>query len=563
MKNIILFLAVFLGSGLLFAQDQTVKFYLEDESFKTYNIEDIENISLIKTQSDLEMKIFLQGSLSESYPLVNIDSMKFESVDDIIRNLVIYVAGSESQSHLLADIDSIIFSQTSAPAPFIESIEFSSAIIGEEVTISGSNFGDTQGESSITFTGAIATDYTSWDDSEINVIVPMGTQTGYVSVIVNNIISNGKYFKVIPQISEINPTSGEVGGIVTITGTGFGPEQATSRVYFGDVQAIEFTSWDDTEIQVKVPAEATSGKVYIRIKSLLSNEVDFTIVEVPEITSINPTSFSEGEAITINGTGFGSTQSTSIVTFNNTDAIDITSWSDNKIICKTPVGAKSGKLSVTVSGYMSNQVDFTIIDLDPNEVKIGSQIWTKTNLDASTYRNGNPIPQVTNPQQWVNLTTGAWCYQENNSNNGTTYGKLYNWYAVNDPRGLAPEGYHIPSDEEWKTLEMYLGMSQSQADTTGNRGTDQGGKLKEAGTAHWQSPNDGATNETGFTALPGGGRGYEDGSYLLFGRFGYWWTSSEYDDSVAWYRIMTDFHPKVSRLRLSKNLGFSVRLIKD
>ncbi|MFC2131085.1 SUMF1/EgtB/PvdO family nonheme iron enzyme [Bacteroidota bacterium] len=397
MKNIFLFLVFYLCSGLLFAQDQTVKFYLDDNSFKTYNIEDIENISLIKAQSDLEMKIFLQGSLSESYPLVNIDSMKFESVDDIIRNLVIYVAGSEPQSHLLADIDSIIFSQTSAPAPFIESIEFSSAIIGEEVTISGSNFGDTQGESSVTFTGAIATDYTSWEDSEINVIVPMGAQTGYVSVIVNNIISNGKYFKVIPQISEINPTSGEVGDIITISGTGFGPEQATSRVYFGDIQADEFLDWNETEIKVKVPAEATSGKVYIRIKSLSSNEVDFTVIEIPTITAINPTSFTVGSDVTIEGSGFGFTQNGSTVAFNTIQATSIKYWNNSEIRCTVPIGATSGNLSVTVNSVKSNEMPYTIIELiETVLISSGSfQMGNTGSWPSSVYQPETPVHQVT------------------------------------------------------------------------------------------------------------------------------------------------------------------------
>lgn len=97
--------------------------------------------------------------------------------------------------------------------------------------------------------------------------------------------------------------------------------------------------------------------------------------------------------------------------------------------------------------------ELTII---PQEILIGNQTWTKKNLDVATYRNGDAIPQVQD-STWETLTTGAWCYYENNTDNGTTYGKLYNWYAVNDPRGLAPNGYHIPTDAEWTTLSTYLG----------------------------------------------------------------------------------------------------------
>jgi uncharacterized protein (TIGR02145 family) len=117
------------------------------------------------------------------------------------------------------------------------------------------------------------------------------------------------------------------------------------------------------------------------------------------------------------------------------------------------------------------------------------------NLDVTTYRNGDPIPEITDQTQWNNLTTGAWCYYQNNTANGAIYGKLYNWYAVNDPRGLAPVGYHVPSLAEYIILRDYLGGSSVA-----------GGPLKETGTTHWQTPNTGATNSSGFTLLGSGTR---------------------------------------------------------
>ncbi len=148
-----------------------------------------------------------------------------------------------------------------------------------------------------------------------------------------------------------------------------------------------------------------------------------------------------------------------------------------------------------------------------SEVRIGTQIWMTRNLNVSRYRNGDPIPQVQDPSAWAALTTGAWCYYENNTVNGTTYGKLYNWYAVNDPRGLAPTGYHVPSDGEWTTLTTFLG-GESVA----------GGKMKA--TTLWNSPNTGATNSSGFTGLPGGIRN-RFGSIFDIGFNGNWWSSSE------------------------------------
>jgi uncharacterized protein (TIGR02145 family) len=156
----------------------------------------------------------------------------------------------------------------------------------------------------------------------------------------------------------------------------------------------------------------------------------------------------------------------------------------------------------------------------PN-VTIGSQVWSSTNLDVTTYRDGTPIPQVTDPTQWAGLTTGAWCYYANNSTNGTTFGKLYNWYAVagihdTDPNTpnkiLAPTGWHVPSDAEWTSLITFLGGSSVA-----------GGKMKSTNTL-WQSPNTGANNESGFTGIPGGLRYYLDGVYFDLGGAGNWWS---------------------------------------
>ena len=116
------------------------------------------------------------------------------------------------------------------------------------------------------------------------------------------------------------------------------------------------------------------------------------------------------------------------------------------------------------------------VPLQNGEVEIGTQVWMTKNLNGSRYRNGDPIAQVTDLSIWVNLTSGAWCYYANNSSNGVVYGKLYNWYAVNDPRGLAPIGYHIPSDSEWTTLTTFLGGENVA-----------GGKMKAI--TLWDSPN--------------------------------------------------------------------------
>ena len=185
-------------------------------------------------------------------------------------------------------------------------------------------------------------------------------------------------------------------------------------------------------------------------------------------------------------------------------------------------------------------------------VIIGTQTWTTKNLDVATYRNGDAIPQVQDGIAWSNLTTGAWCYYyENNPATGTTYGKLYNWYAVNDSRGLAPTGYHIPTDAEWTNLTTYLG-GESVA----------GGKMKS--TSGWQNNGNygNGTNTSGFTGLPGGCR-YNNGNFYTIGALGNWWSSSEYDTYNARYRDLNNNNGNVYRYYNDKQNGFSVRCLRD
>ncbi|MFC1562338.1 FISUMP domain-containing protein, partial [candidate division KSB1 bacterium] len=187
-----------------------------------------------------------------------------------------------------------------------------------------------------------------------------------------------------------------------------------------------------------------------------------------------------------------------------------------------------GKTTDSKAVYIN--VTRTVTDIDENVyqiVQIGDQEWMVENLKVTRYRNGDAIPNVTDGSAWGGLSTGAYCTYYNNASNAAVYGHLYNWYAVDDSRGLAPEGWHVPTDEEWKELEMYLGMSQSEADTSGWRGTDEGDKLKETGTSHWGSPNAGATNESGFTALPGGYRSISTGTFLNFYHIAIFWSSTE------------------------------------
>lgn len=274
-----------------------------------------------------------------------------------------------------------------------------------------------------------------------------------------------------------------------------------------------------------------------------------------------------------------STDYSSSITITNGDVINITSTTVDTItngqvasqsncttniinqvsaVISTPTIIGNNCSSVIGSSRQVQTNDFTYVPTIINEcencvahdVVIGTQTWDGCNLNVSTYRNGDPIPQVTDPAEWVGLTTGAWCYYDNNITNDATYGKLYNWFAVNDPRGLAPTGYSIPSGEEWDILINYLG-GPSVA----------GGKLKEEGLCHWLTPNTDATNDSNFTALPGGFR-YPDGNFLYVGINGQFWTSTPYLTTAAYVRNIGYLYGVVSTVPYDNNFGYSVRCLK-
>ncbi|NQV37255.1 MAG: fibronectin type III domain-containing protein, partial [Candidatus Marinimicrobia bacterium] len=196
-------------------------------------------------------------------------------------------------------------------------------------------------------------------------------------------------------------------------------------------------------------------------------------------------------------------------------------------------------------------------------VTIGNQTWMKENLKATKYLNGDAIPTNYDNTDWSNLSTGAYAVYNDDNNNISTYGLLYNWYAVDDLRNIAPEGWRVPTDDDWKELEMYLGMSQAQADQTGQRGTNEGGKLKESGTIHWTSPNTGATNESGYTALPGGLRHPDNGNYSWVGTTGFLWSSMYYSSTHSWARALDYNSSLIDRSSNHKQNGFSIRCIKN
>jgi uncharacterized protein (TIGR02145 family) len=206
-----------------------------------------------------------------------------------------------------------------------------------------------------------------------------------------------------------------------------------------------------------------------------------------------------------------------------------------------------------------NQVNYTttgtVSDIEGNiynTVSIIGQVWMAENLKTTKYVNGDPIPNVTDSLLWISLATGAYCNYNNDTSYVNTYGRLYNWYAVNENRRLAPAGWHLPTSSELITLISNLGGAEFA-----------GGKIKEVGLTHWADPNDGATNESGYTALPGGFRN-PDAGFFDIGFSSIWWSASENDAWLAWYYAvwyggsglgLADY--------FSKTGGLSVRCLKD
>lgn len=185
------------------------------------------------------------------------------------------------------------------------------------------------------------------------------------------------------------------------------------------------------------------------------------------------------------------------------------------------------------------------------EVTIGKQVWMTQNLNVDTFRNGDTIPEAKTDEEWKkagHYKQAAWCYYKNDPANGIKYGKLYNWYAVIDPRGLAPKGWHVPSDGEWTELTDYLGGKSAAG-------------LQMKSKRGWAVDGNG-TNESSFSGLPGGLR-YDSGSFKYVASIGNWWSSSKRGAVNAWYRNLDYSVGFLSRRLSNKRSGFSIRCLRD
>ena len=228
---------------------------------------------------------------------------------------------------------------------------------------------------------------------------------------------------------------------------------------------------------------------------------------------------------------------------------------------------KLENINISADSYIDVSVNRVVRDYDGNvyrTVKIGAQWWMAENLKVTHYRDGTPIPHVPD-NTWTILRTGAYCAYNNDENNVATYGLLYNWKAVIDTCIISPEGWHVPTDEEWKQLEKFLGMSESEINNLNYRGTNEGSKL--AGNADLWSYGDleinPAFNESGFFALPGGWRVYSDGDFNDMGIAAVFWSSTLINGYSVWRRAITCDYSSILRSAYVSNNGISIRCVRD
>ena len=342
-----------------------------------------------------------------------------------------------------------------------------------------------------------------------------------------------------------------------------------------DHQSIQLTWTDNCIFEAGYRLERTSGGITTQIAELGENVTEYTdsglsldtdyTYRVKAYTDMNESGNSISEVITLYydclSVFMGTAAEDCSGECNGTAVEDCsgecngTAVEDCNNDCNGSAFANSCEYCIGGNTGLDESYCGIVTDIDGNEygtVLIGNQVWMSENLKVTKYKDGTAIPTGHSNSDWSNLSSGAYAVYDDDDVNTDTYGFLYNWYAVDDSRIIAPDGWHVPTDDEWTTLTDYLGGTSVS-----------GGKMKETGTEHWSSPNTDATNESGFTALPGGYR-YFNGNYIHQGYSGYFWSSTEYNGrGSAWYRLLYYDGSDVSRSNYYKLCGFSLRCVRD
>ena len=290
------------------------------------------------------------------------------------------------------------------------------------------------------------------------------------------------------------------------------------------------------------------------------NTTDVTAITTTTAISGGNVTSDGGSAVTVRGVCWATTPNATTSNSKTTDGTgsgtfisNLTGLSGNttyylRAYATNGIGTSYG---TEVSFKTTNPTSGTLTDIEGNlyhYVTIGTQVWMVENLKTTKYRNGDAIPNLTANTSWNNATSGSFCYYNNDLLNKDIYGVLYNWHAVSDNRNIAPSGWHIPSDAEFITLRTFVGGEGAA-----------GAKLKETGFTHWTSPNEGATNESGYTALPGGFRN-PDGTFANIGKSTYWYTST-LGSIFGLYNTSTQmYYGSGGNVKVA---GYSIRCLRD
>ncbi len=454
------------------------------------------------------------------------------------------------------------------------------------VTTTGATLGGnvtSDGNASVTEKGVVYS--TTQNPTTSNTKVSSGRGTGAFTVNVSSLSANTNYYV---RAYAINSQGTAYGSQVNFT-TGVIPAAAFSAtpatitagqsVQFTDQSTNSPTSWnwtfgDGAASTLRNPSHTyvTPGNYTVSLTA--ANSFGSNTQTKTNYITVNPAGYPPVSAFTATPTSTTIGQS---VQFTDQSTNSPTSWNwnfgdggtsttTNPSYTYVAAGTYTVSLTATNSfgsntqtktNYITvNSSGSTVTDIDGNvynTVTIGTQIWMRENLKTTRYRNGDLIGTTTPATLYTSTQSSPkyqWAYAGNESN-VATYGRLYTWFAATDSRKICPTGWHLPTDAEWATLTTFLGGERVAGD-----------KLKETGTGHWSSPNTGATNSSGFTALPGGIRD-SDGTFDYVGGHGFWWSSTEKDTHNAWYRSMGYHTSSARRNTYPSSYGLSVRCVKD
>jgi uncharacterized protein (TIGR02145 family) len=295
-----------------------------------------------------------------------------------------------------------------------------------------------------------------------------------------------------------------------------------------------------------------NGPYFIKCETDVNGGANYTISSVQQLLSVPYALFSKEVKSSVSATG-------------DTLYIGTQPYIIPAISSANNTNNQSGSMIHTCGADSVHNLNLNYGNLTDQEgnvyktIAIGNQVWMAENLKTSIFRNGESIPNVTDNAQWAGLSTSAWCYYNNNSQFECPYGKLYNWYTATDSRNVCPTGWHVPTDDEWSILINHLDLNANGGDNFFNSA---GGKMKSRGVHYWLSPNQQATNVSGFSGLPGALR---DAAAEFYNNLfqGLWWSSSEYLPPIAWCRSLSYHTGACYRLTNNDTYGLSIRCLRD